>query len=207
VSQRQPLVHVPNLQVDGPTELDGGATIYGPLVVNNLAVTGLFLPAIEGTGVNLANLLLVLPRIARTLLLEIEASSDQAAGQAIALQFNGDAGASQYEQQFMQMTNGVLSSGAGTAQTTGRCGMIGTNGMGAGMIPYSQVSIGNADSRTQRKPYIYRAMQWATDAGANATMEFGQGFWKNTTDPIRTILFLPTAGLFAYIRARVYLLS
>jgi len=41
MSQRLPLVHVPQLQVDGPTELDGGLTVYGPAQLNNIDLVAL----------------------------------------------------------------------------------------------------------------------------------------------------------------------
>ncbi len=198
-----------SLQVSGQTRLDGGLIVNGPTSVNGIGVDGLLDPAIEGNGRNIPNLALALPRLARSLQIEIEAISDQAVAQGLFITFNSDAAAHYYWSGWQVNGAGPAFAGLGGGAPANsiRCGMLGNNAMAAGMTPYTQISIGNADSTTQRKTLHYRSMQWPTDALANANSEYGQGMWTNTTDPIRSLNVTPGAGLFAYIRLRVYVLS
>jgi hypothetical protein len=156
------------------------------------------------TGSAVASLTLTIPTPYRSILVEIECRSDQAANQAMFLQFNADAGAN-YDYISMQDANTTITGLApGVAGTSARVGFAIPTGATAGAESMISMRIKNADSTTLRKGYTYDAGGWLTDAAASAIFESGQGQWRNTSAAIASIKFTPNAGNFAFIRARAY---
>jgi hypothetical protein len=158
----------------------------------------------EGTGSSLASLSLTLPRTYRSLMLEIEARTDNAAGQAIVFQLNGDTAANYFYAMYQVNGTSVPGANSGGSSSLPRCGMLGNSGAAAGVEPYSQVWFANADSASLRKMYWYRGISWTSDAIAGAGSEYGHGMWVNVAAAIASLKLMSSTTNFAYIRARLY---
>lgn len=154
-------------------------------------------------GTAVASVTVTIPAT-RSVWLEIEARSDQAAGTGIQMQFNADVGAN-YDGNGLQDTNATLSGlAAVVAGTSARVGVNTPSGATAGAVGVSSIKILNADSTTQRKNWTYASSEWATDAAGSALYEAGQGQWRNTANAITSIKIFPSVGNFANVRVRAY---